>query len=70
MCVMSQGLGDVGLAGEADEADSGRALRGHDSGAVAGADLGWVLIEGEVSGSAQAVLDAPVSLDPGDDLIG
>ena len=60
----------MGSVGQAYEADGGVAQGGHDVGSVAGAQLVAVLIEGDVPHPVQAVLDAPVALDPGGDLVG
>ena len=59
----STGRGDVGGAGPAVRADDEVAQGGHDRGAVAGADLGEVLGEGDVADLVQPVLDAPVRAD-------
>ena len=65
---MSEGLGDVGGTGQAEKADGKVAQGGHDAGAVAGADLGAVLVEGDVTDPVQAVFHAPVAADPGREL--
>jgi hypothetical protein len=51
--VVAEGLGDVGVAGETEQADHQVSEGGHDLGAAAGAGL------------VQAHLDGPVALDPG-----
>src|SRR5215207_1465295 len=62
---MSEAGGDVGGTGQAEQADRGVAEGGHYLGAGSGADLGPVLVESHVPDPVGAVLDAPVSLDPG-----
>ena len=66
--VMPQGSGDVVVAGEAENADDGVADRGHDLRSGTDADRRAVLVEDDVSDPVQAVLDGPVSTDPGGDL--
>ena len=68
----SGGGGDSGLGavGQADEADGQVAQGGHDLGAVAGAQLVAVLIEDDVTDPVEPVLDSPVPLDPGGNLLG
>src|SRR5829696_2889805 len=61
---MSQAGGDVGGAVEAEQADRGVAQGGHHVWAGAGADLGAVLVEGDVPDPVGSVLDAPVALNP------
>lgn len=61
--MVSVGVKDVGVAGEAEEPDGGRSDRGHDAGRLAGADLGVVLVVSDVADPVQPVLDAPVSSD-------
>jgi len=56
--VMSGGLGDVGPAGQAEQADGGVAQGRHHVGRVAGADLGAVLIEGDIADPVQPVRPA------------
>jgi hypothetical protein len=67
---MSGRGGDVGGAGEGVQTDHQVAQRGHDLGAVAGADLGEILGERYVTHPVQAVLDLPVPADPGGQLLG
>src|SRR5882672_11476715 len=62
---MSQAGGDVGGAGEAEQADRGVAEGGHHLGSVAGTDLGAVFVVDDVADPVGAVLDSPVALDPG-----
>ena len=59
------GGGDVGPAGQTEQADGGVAQGCHDVGCVAGADLGAVFVVGDVADPVESVLDAPVALDPG-----
>ena len=62
--VIAQGGGDAGVAGQAQDGDGKVAQAGHDAWPVAGADLGSVLVVGDVP--MQAVLDSPVAAgDPG-----
>jgi hypothetical protein len=63
--VVSWGGGDVGRAGQAEQADRGVGEGGHDLWGVAGADLRTVFVEDDVADPVGAVLDAPVALDPG-----
>ena len=58
--VVAQGLCDVVVAVESEDADGGVAEGGHDLGAVADADLGVVFGVGDVAHPVQAVLDRPV----------
>jgi hypothetical protein len=51
------GGGDVGDAGEAERADGGVAEGGHDLRSGAGADLGAVLVVGDVPYPVNLVLD-------------
>src|SRR6266542_1521412 len=66
--VMSEGLGDVGPAGQSQQADGGVADGGHDLGCCSGADLGAVFVVGDITHPVEAVLDAPVTLDPGSEV--
>ena len=54
------GLGDVGRAGGAVQADREVPKGRHDGWAVAGTDLGAVFVEGHIAYPVQAILDAPV----------
>src|SRR4051812_23886434 len=67
---MSVGGGDVGDTGGAECADGGVAQGGHDLGSGAGADLGAVLVVGDVPHVVDLVLDVPVAADPGGELGG
>ena len=51
--VMSQGLGDVGGAGQPVQGDGQVPQGGHDLRAVSGADLGDVLPEGHINGPSE-----------------
>jgi len=59
--VVAQGGGDAGVAGQPQDGDGQVAQAGHDAGAVAGADLGAVLVVGDVTDPVQPVLDSPVA---------
>jgi len=61
---VAQGLCDVVVAVESEDADGGVAEGGHDLGAVADADLGVVFGVGDVAHPVQAVLDRPVTAQP------
>lgn len=63
--VMAGGFGHGVPAGVAQDRDDEVAQPGHDLGCVARRDLGLVLSEGDVTDPVEAVLDAPVALDPG-----
>ncbi|WP_190815684.1 transposase [Saccharopolyspora pogona] len=54
--VMSAGGGDVGVAGESEQADGGVAEAGHHLGCVAGADLAAVFVVGYVADPVQPVV--------------
>jgi len=56
-------FGDVGVAGEAEDADSEVAAGREGAGAVAGERLGAVFVVGDVADVVDAVLDAPVTAD-------
>ena len=60
---MAAGSGDVAVPGQAMQGDGEVPEGGHDSGAVAGADLGCVLGVGDVADVVQG-LDLPVPADP------
>lgn len=60
----------MGAVDQADEAGWSGAQGGHDLGAVAGAQLVAVLIEDHVPDPVEPVLDSPVPLDPGGNLLG
>ena len=67
--MVPEGLGDVGDAGQAEQADGQVPQGGHDLWAVAGAGLAEVFAECHVANPVQAVLDAPVSAEPGRELV-
>src|SRR5262245_54631169 len=54
--VMAQGGGEAGVAGQPQDGDGKVAQAGHDAWSVAGADLGAVLVVGDVADPVQAVL--------------
>src|SRR5674536_390474 len=53
--MVSEGCGDVGGLGQAQDGDREVAQAGHDAGAVAGADLGQVLAERHVADPMESV---------------
>lgn len=57
---MAQGLCDVVVAVESEQAECGVAEGGHDLRSAAGAGLGVVLGVGDVADPVQSVLDRPV----------
>src|SRR5258707_8691235 len=57
----TQGGGDVGMAGAAQQAEAGVATGGEDGGGVAGADLAAVFVQGHITHPMQAVLNLPVA---------
>lgn len=59
--------GDVGDAGQAERGDGEVADGGYDLGAGSGADLGSLLVVGDVSDPVDLVLDVPVTADPARD---
>ena len=59
----------MGAVDQADEAGWSGAQGGHDLGAVAGTQLVAVLIEDDVTDPVEPVLDSPVPLDPGGNLL-
>ncbi|WP_194821472.1 hypothetical protein [Micromonospora sp. S-DT3-3-22] len=62
--VMSVGGADVGDSGQAWGADGGVAEGGHDFGSGAGADLGPVVVVGDVVDPVDLVPARPVATDP------
>jgi hypothetical protein len=68
--VVSQCGGDVGVAGQAEQADRGVAQGRHDLGSAVGADLGVVPAVGDVADPVQPVFDVPVPVQPVGDLVG
>ena len=61
----SEGGGDLGVTGLADQADGEVTESGHDAGAGAGSGLGGVFVEGDVSDPVDFVLDRPMPPDVG-----
>src|SRR5271157_3629225 len=66
----ADGGGDVVVAGLADETHEQVTERGEDAGPGAGADLGRVLAESDITDQVDLVLDAPVTADIGSDVLG
>jgi antitoxin Phd len=58
--VVSYGAGDVGVAGEPQEADEQVAVDGQGVGPGAGPGLVKVFAEGDVADPVEAVFDSPV----------
>lgn len=56
----AEGGGDVGVTGQAEGADGQVAQAGHDLGRSTGADLGAVLVVGDIADPVDSVLDLPV----------
>jgi hypothetical protein len=65
----AQGAGDIGEAQKARERDGEVAQRGHHGWAVAGADAGVVLGEGDIADIVGAVLDPPLAAVQGEELV-
>jgi hypothetical protein len=60
---VAQPGGDVGLAGQLQQANRQVAQAGHHLLAVPGTDLGAVLVEGDIANSARTILDLPLPAD-------
>jgi hypothetical protein len=63
--VVSEGLGDVGGAVDAQDAQGEVSERGHGAGSGVGADFGAVFVVGDIAYPMQAVFYGPVAADPG-----